>query len=107
MSHYAAGAAFERKVRDRLLADGADLVIRSAGSKGPVDLVSFGEHWNARYEIHVRHVDLVQVKRGRSSMTRAAKTDLASLAKSIPGGRAILATPEKVGRKIEVRLEVL
>lgn len=38
-NHYAAGAAFERQVRHALEADGYD-VIRSAGSKGKVDLVA-------------------------------------------------------------------
>lgn len=38
-SHYARGTAFERQVRHALEADGYD-VIRSAGSKGKIDLVA-------------------------------------------------------------------
>lgn len=40
MSHYRAGAEFERAVRIALIADGYD-VIRSAGSKTKVDLAAF------------------------------------------------------------------
>lgn len=40
MSHYAQGAAFERKTRKHLEENGYE-VIRSAGSKGKVDLVAF------------------------------------------------------------------
>ena len=101
MTHYAAGATFERKVRDKLYADGAKLVVRSAGSKGPVDLVAFyGLDYGYRYRI-----DLVQVKRGRG-MTKAKQAELVELAESV-GARAVLAYPEKVGRRVEVRLEVL
>jgi hypothetical protein len=43
-TRYAAGADFERKVRDTLLnVHGAVLVVRSAGSRGKVDLVAFFE----------------------------------------------------------------
>lgn len=97
MSHYAAGAQFERKVRDRLYADGARLVVRSAGSKGPVDLVAlFPPLWLPR---------LVQVKRN-GRMTKAAKKELLELAKSVDG-LAVVATPEKIGRRVVVKLEVL
>lgn len=41
MTRYAGGADFEREVRAALVADGYQLVIRSAGSKTKVDLVAF------------------------------------------------------------------
>lgn len=103
MSHYAAGANFERKVRDKLYADGAKLVVRSAGSKGPVDLVALQEPYDDAPSEAV--VSLVQVKRGRG-MKREGKRQLVALA-DLLNVRAVLAYPEKVGRRIEVRLEVL
>jgi Holliday junction resolvase len=102
VSHYAAGAAFERKVRDKLYEDGAKLVVRSAGSKGPVDLVALYEPAGPDFPAVV---ELVQVKRGRG-MTKAKRQALIELANSLGTG-AMVAYPEKVGRKIEVRLEVL
>lgn len=53
MSNYANGATIERSVRDELYACGASVVIRSAGSKGVLDLVAF---------LHGRTIG-VQVKR--------------------------------------------
>lgn len=41
---YERGRAFEYRVRDKLLALGAEAVIRSAGSKGPADIVAFWLH---------------------------------------------------------------
>lgn len=41
MTRYSGGADFEREVRAALVADGYQLVIRSAGSKTKVDLVAF------------------------------------------------------------------
>lgn len=41
MTHYRGGADFEREVRAALVADGYQLVVRSAGSKTKVDLVAF------------------------------------------------------------------
>lgn len=114
MSHYAAGANFERKVRDRLLADGAKLVIRSAGSRGPVDLVVL-DGGTTLLQLHaissktsvvrLGRIGLVQVKRG-GRLSKAKRAELVALAVSV-GATAVLAYPEQVGRKIEVRLEVL
>ena len=41
-SKYAQGRAFEYRVRDDLIRNGCGFVIRSAGSKGCVDLCGFG-----------------------------------------------------------------
>lgn len=41
MTNYRGGADFEREVRAALVADGYQLVVRSAGSKTKVDLVAF------------------------------------------------------------------
>jgi hypothetical protein len=41
VTHYRGGADFEREVRAALVADGYQLVVRSAGSKTKVDLVAF------------------------------------------------------------------
>ncbi len=43
-TNYARGRAFEYRVRDKLLGAGAVAVIRSAGSKGPADIVCFWLH---------------------------------------------------------------
>lgn len=40
-ANYRAGAQLERDVANKLSADGYDLTIRSAGSKGKVDVVAF------------------------------------------------------------------
>ena len=45
MTHYARGAAFERKVR-RLLEEDGWFVVRSAGSRGAVDLIALRERGN-------------------------------------------------------------
>lgn len=49
-NNYRRGATFERKIKKQWEDDGY-LVIRSAGSKGPVDLVAIKS--TAVYEVHV------------------------------------------------------
>ena len=120
---YRRGADFERKVRDRLYADGAKLVVRSAGSKGPVDLVAlYGSHPTPVLAREVPRLetghfrmwgdevvfppDVVQVKTGTARLSSAKRAELVSLAESV-GARAVLASPVKNGRRIDVKLEVL
>ena len=53
MSAYVAGRRLEYRARDELIAQGYT-VVRSAGSKGPIDLVAIG-----------CNVRLIQIKSGR------------------------------------------
>jgi len=53
MSQYKRGRQAEYWARDQLLQDGFHTVVRSAASKGPIDLVAIGKHL----------IKLVQVKR--------------------------------------------
>lgn len=64
MSAYRKGASFERRIKKILEAKGM-FVVRSAGSKGPVDLVAF----NKKYDGYLPHLHeelvypwLIQVK---------------------------------------------
>ena len=83
MTRYQAGTKFEYKVRDALKAQGAIYVCRSAGSKGPVDLIAF-YGWNS-----VRSSAFVQAKRdGRIS--RADRWALIELAQQC-GAEPVLA----------------
>lgn len=101
MSAYSRGADFERKVRDHLLAQGAKLVIRSAGSRSAVDLVAF---WQPSMSGHATAV-LVQVKRdGR--LTQQAREALKATAAGL-GVTAALACSVRQGRRQEVTLEWL
>ena len=52
MSRYTTGRRLEYRARDELIAQGYT-VVRSAGSKGPIDLVAIG-----------CHVRLIQIKSG-------------------------------------------
>ena len=70
MSAYAAGRRLEYRARDELIAQGYT-VVRSAGSKGPIDLVAIG-----------RTVRLIQVK--ARSPRRADRLKLAAV--STPRG---------------------
>ena len=56
MSAYVAGRRLEYRARDELIAQGYT-VVRSAGSKGPIDLVAIGP-------AEGRHVRLIQIKSG-------------------------------------------
>ncbi len=55
MTHYAVGRRLEYRARDELIAQGYT-VVRSAGSKGPIDLVAIGPATGRRT------VRLIQVK---------------------------------------------
>jgi Holliday junction resolvase len=122
-TNYQAGADFERKVRDQLMADGAVYVVRSAGSRGIADLVAFYEaedaFRNARTftseggeEEHYLTttltspvIRLVQVKR-TGKITDEDRELLTSLAAET-GCSPWLAWPVKVGRRTVVEMEEL
>lgn len=90
MSHYRRGADFERRVRHALEADGYE-VIRSAGSKGAVDLVTF-KTWPHRLgitglTINYTHMLFVQAKRVNGTCPPAERLELlrlADIARAIP-----------------------
>lgn len=68
---YIRGVRLERLVRDDLKEQGAFLVVRAAGSRGPVDLVAFFED----------SVLLVQVKAG--TISKKEKDKLSKLSKLV------------------------
>lgn len=113
-TQYARGADFERKVRDHLMHDlDACYVVRSAGSRGIVDLVALfmGE------DVHVGDRDddeaiivspiirLVQVKRN-GKITDEDREILCSLAAET-GCTPWLAWPVTVGGRVHVEMEQL
>ena len=51
MTKYSNGSNYERKLKNLLLEQGSELVIRSAGSKSKADLVSFTESEVTLYQI--------------------------------------------------------
>jgi Holliday junction resolvase len=116
-TNYQAGADFERKVRDHLMHDlDACYVVRSAGSRGIVDLVAFfmGEDytvdeatnpWSGEVKIVSPVVRLVQVKR-TGKITDEDREILCSLAAET-GATPWLAWPVKVGRAVHVEMEQL
>jgi Holliday junction resolvase len=94
MTQGTAGRRFEWKVRDALRADGYT-VIRSAGSKGAVDLVAFKEipdgpntyrfAWDA--STSTTHMLFVQAKRTNGTIPPAERTELiryAHIARAVP-----------------------
>jgi Holliday junction resolvase len=68
-ARYRRGADLERKIRARLEEDGY-YVVRSAGSKGVLDLVAF----------RADQTLFIQVKSGKGKMTRAERMELVDLA---------------------------
>ena len=94
MSTYEKGRRAEHYVKRLLQMMGARLVVRSAGSKGPIDLVALfpdeGEVW------------LIQVKKEKRSISKAERQVLEELSKSLQGPffiRVYIAT--KVSGKYE------
>lgn len=78
MSTATAGRAREHKVRDDLAADGWQLIARSAGSKGPADLVMAHEWYG---------VALIQVGTQNKTLGPADRTrllDAARLCSALP-----------------------
>jgi hypothetical protein len=65
------GTLREYKARDQLYDDGALLVVRSAGSQGPVDLVA----------VFKTHVLLIQVKSDKYSLSKKDRVTLSILAR--------------------------
>jgi Holliday junction resolvase len=87
MTQGTAGRRFEWKVRDALRADGYT-VIRSAGSKGAVDLVAF-KQWTEKLPLYsiVSHMLFVQAKRTTGTIPPAERGELiryATIARAIP-----------------------
>ena len=80
MAKYAKGASLEREVARRLEALGWR-VVRSAGSRGPADLVAWKDG----------HAMLIQCKAGRASMKKLEAEALALWARDL-GARAFLAS---------------
>lgn len=72
--NYRSGRSAEYRAKRMLLARGHHTVVRSAGSKGPFDLIGLGPD----------RVTLVQVKRGRP-ITKAERLELMSFTASLPG----------------------
>jgi Holliday junction resolvase len=104
-TNYARGADFERKVRDDLLENyDATLVVRSAGSKGAVDLVAFFDGFEAIIGIGrqiVSNTWVVQVKLdGRLS---AHERDLLIDLATATGAKAMIASRGAGGAGIEYR----
>lgn len=109
-TQYARGADLERKARDELMHDhGAAYVVRSAGSRGIVDLVAFfpgGEMRTDDYTAVYPIVWMVQVKRdGKiNDEDRELLMSLAAEAGALP----VLAYPVNLpNRKIGVEFKEL
>lgn len=88
---YARGREFEYRVRDSQPLASARLVIRAAGSKGPVDLVAIWDGGNTW---------LVQVKKD-GVMSPAQRKALRELAGHV-GAEPILARAGKANRGVEI-----
>lgn len=104
-TNYARGADFERRVRDDLMENyEAVLVVRSAGSRGAVDLVAFFEGRvvsSAMHEVVMPHVWIVQAKLdGR--ITTEERNLLLDLAAET-GAKALIASRGAGGSGIEYR----
>ena len=95
-TNYERGRAFEYRVRDHLLNTGAALVIRSAQSKGKVDLAAFwplvadSQPW------------LVQCKRD-GKLSHDEGNDLVAIADEV-GALALLAYAGPKGRGVEFEI---
>jgi len=89
MTHYARGAAFERRVRKELEEDGW-FVVRSAGSKGVVDLVALREKGN------VLRVRLVSCKLN-GYVPPAEREQLRKLKEELPHCEVLVARKEDGG----------
>ena len=81
MTNYTNGRWFEYKVRDALTADGYE-VIRSAGSKGKVDLVAF-KQWSASDNHFQWHMLFVQCKRTDGNIGPDDRAELLRLARIV------------------------
>ena len=86
MKPYRSGRVVEYACKDRLYMSGAKLVVRSAASKTPIDLIAFfpdkGEIW------------LVQVKKGRGRLRKEERKALKELRGSYRVKAVIYHRPE-------------
>jgi len=96
MTAYARGAAFERKVR-RLLEEDGWFVVRSAGSKGVVDLVAVRERGN------VLRVQLISCKLD-GYVPPAEREQLLELKRRLPHAEVLIAA-RRDGRIVFERVE--
>lgn len=88
-SRYRAGADFERRVKEHLLANGAMFVVRAAGSHGPVDLVAFyppDSPTSPVYRPDIERLEFVQCKKhgAISKADRWALIELAAACGAVP-----------------------
>jgi len=86
MTAYARGAAFERKVR-RLLEEDGWFVVRSAGSRGAVDLIALRERGN------VLRVQLISCKLD-GYVPPAEREQLLELKRQLPHAEVLIAKKE-------------
>jgi len=97
-TNYQRGRAFEYRVRDRLLKDGATYVMRAASSKGAADLIAL---WPATfYDTTHMQVWLVQCKRGKGRLTALDAEELIAIGHET-GAVPVLARPGANGRGVE------
>ncbi|MHC1577720.1 MAG: restriction endonuclease [Candidatus Methanospirareceae archaeon] len=96
MTHYARGAAFERRVR-RLLEEDGWFVVRSAGSRGAVDLIALRERGN------VQRVRLISCKLN-GYVPPAERERLRKLKEELPHAEVLVARKEN-GSVVFERLE--
>jgi len=83
MTAYARGAAFERRVR-RLLEEDGWFVVRSAGSRGAVDLIALRERGN------VLRVQLISCKLN-GYVPPAEREQLLELKRQLPHAEVLIA----------------
>jgi Holliday junction resolvase len=101
MSQYRRGADFERRVRIALETDGYE-VIRSAGSKGVVDLVCF-KGWPRDWDVDgPAHLLFVQCKRVNGTIPPSERAELHDYAGRI-GALAVVAYQPKPRQPIAYR----
>lgn len=94
-NHYARGARVENQVRDHLGERGYD-VVRSAGSKGKIDLVAFNDH----------ELCFIQVKITDGQTSPAERRELIRQA-TRAGACPLVAFKEKVGNRVHIRFREL
>lgn len=71
MKPYRSGKAVEYACKDRLYMSGAKLVVRSAASKTPIDLIAFFPN--------KREIWLIQVKKGQGRLKKKEREALKEL----------------------------
>lgn len=94
MTNYSRGADFERKVRDVLISQGALAVIRSAGSRGILDLVAWMSNGDVLF---------IQCKLN-GKISKADKDTLRDMAETV-GAKAVVASRPRRGKIQMQRIE--